>query len=197
MSSPQQRLPRDQRRNQLVAVARSVFATRGYRTTSMDMIAEAAGVSKPVLYQHFDSKQDLYLALIDSSAAHLDSRLAEALESTDDPEEQIRATYRAYFDFVVSHREEFVIIFNSDVYETKAEQRLRALRESAASRVVAALQNYARLSDDEARLLCRALIGTAEVVVKQLDSQHGVDVDSAVSLLTQMSWGGLKSFGER
>ena len=197
MSSPQQRLPRDQRRDQLVGVARSVFATRGYRPTSMDMIAEAAGVSKPVLYQHFDSKQDLYLALIDSSAALLDSRLAEALGSTTDPHEQIHATYRAYFDFVVSHREEFVIIFNSDVYEPKAEQKLRALRESSATRVVSALQNFARLTDDEAQLLCRALIGTAEVVVKQIDSQRGIDVDTAVELLTQMSWGGLRSFSER
>ncbi|TGD33007.1 TetR/AcrR family transcriptional regulator [Brevibacterium sp. S22] len=190
-------MPRDQRRDQLVGVARSVFATRGYRTTSMDMIAEAAGVSKPVLYQHFDSKQDLYLALIDSSAAHLDSRLAEALGSTTDPHEQIHATYRAYFDFAVSHHEEFVIIFNSDVYEPKAEQKLRALRESSATRVVSALQNFARLTDDEARLLCRALIGTAEVVVKQIDSQRGIDVDTAVELLTQMSWGGLRSFSER
>lgn len=163
----------------------------------MDMIAEAAGVSKPVLYQHFDSKQDLYLALIDSSAAHLDSRLAEALGSTTDPLEQIHATYRAYFDFVVSHREEFVIIFNSDVYEPKAEQKLRALRESSATRVVSALKNFARLGDDEAQLLCRALIGTAEVVVKQIDSQRGIDVDTAVALLTQMSWGGLRSFAER
>ena len=98
----------------------------------------------------------------------------------------------------VSHREEFVIIFNSDVYEPKAEQKLRALREeSPASRVVAALQDFARLRDDEARFLCRARIGTAQVVVKQLDSQRGIDVDSAVSLLTQMSWGGLKSFAER
>ncbi|HJE78710.1 MULTISPECIES: TetR/AcrR family transcriptional regulator [Brevibacterium] len=197
MSSPQQRLPRDQRRDQLVGVARSVFATRGYRTTSMDMIAEAAGVSKPVLYQHFDSKQDLYLALIDSSAAHLDSRLAEALGSTTDPHEQVHATYRAYFDFVVSHREEFVIIFNSDVYEPKAEQKLRALRESSATRVVSALQSFARLTDDEAQLLCRALIGTAEVVVKQIDSQRGIDADTAVELLTQMSWGGLRSFADR
>ena len=163
----------------------------------MDMIAEAAGVSKPVLYQHFDSKQDLYLALIDSSAALLDSRRAEALGSTTDPHEQVHATYRAYFDFVVSHREEFVIIFNSDVYEPKAEQKLRALRESSATRVVSALKNFARLSDDEAQLLCRALIGTAEVVVKQIDSQRGVDVDTAVELLTQMSWGGLRSFADR
>ncbi|MGO2035701.1 MAG: TetR/AcrR family transcriptional regulator [Brevibacterium sp.] len=197
MSSPQQRLPREQRRDQLVGVARSVFATRGYRTTSMDMIAESAGVSKPVLYQHFASKQDLYLALIDDSAAQLDSALASALESTTDPHEKVRATYRSYFDFVVSHREEFVILFNSDVYEPEAQQRIRNLRERSASRIVAALKDHAELADAEAALLCRTLIGTAEVVVKQLESAGDLDVEATVTLLTQMSWGGLQSFATK
>ena len=106
------RMPRRERRVQLLESALEVFVAQGYHAAAMDDIADRAGVSKPVLYQHFDSKQDLYLALIDSSAAHLDSRLAEALGSTNDPHEQVHATYRAYFDFVVSHREEFVIIFN-------------------------------------------------------------------------------------
>ena len=88
---------------------------------------------------------------------------------------------------MVSHREEFVIIFNSDVYEPKAEQKLRALRESSATRVVSALQSFARLTDDEAQLLCRALIGTAEVVVKQIDSQRGIDADTAVELGINLS----------
>ncbi|GAA1545017.1 TetR/AcrR family transcriptional regulator [Brevibacterium picturae] len=194
MSSLQQRLPREQRRDQLVGVARSVFATRGYRTTSMDTIAEAAGVSKPVLYQHFASKQDLYLALIDDSAAHLDTTLDAAIGSTTDPHEKVRATYRSYFKFVVSHREEFVILFNSDVYEPEAQDRIRSLRERSASRVMTALKSYTDLDDIQARLLCRTLIGTAEVVVKQLETTPQIDVDTAVTLLTQMSWGGLQSF---
>lgn len=197
MSSPQQRLPREQRRDQLVGVARSVFATRGYRTTSMDMIAEAAGVSKPVLYQHFASKHDLYLALIDASASHLDSAVETALNSTDDPREKVRSTFRSYFDFVVSHREEFVILFNSDVYEPAAQQRLRTLRNRSASHIVNALQSFTDLDDAQAGLLCRTLIGTAEVVVKQLESATEVDIDAAVSLLTQMSWGGLQSFATK
>ncbi|GAA1872755.1 TetR/AcrR family transcriptional regulator [Brevibacterium marinum] len=194
MSSPQQRLPREQRRDQLVGVALSVFATRGYRTTSMDTIAEAAGVSKPVLYQHFASKQDLYLALIDDSAAHLDSVLEAALGSTDDPHEQVRVTYRSYFEFVISHREEFIILFNSDVYEPEAQRRIRSLRDRSAFRIVAALQSFTDLNDTDAKLLCRTLIGTAEMIVKQLDSTKQLDFDAAVGLLTQMSWGGLQSF---
>lgn len=160
----------------------------------MDTIAEAAGVSKPVLYQHFASKQDLYLALIDDSAAHLDSALDAAIGSTNDPHEKVRATYRSYFEFVVSHGEEFVILFNSDVYEPEAQQRIRNLRERTASRVMSALKSYTDLDDIAARMLCRTLIGTAEVVVKQLETTPEIDVDTAVSLLTQMSWGGLQSF---
>ena len=187
-------MPREQRRDQLVGVARAVFAGRGYRTTSMDTIAEEAGVSKPVLYQHFASKQDLYLALIDDSAGHLAGRVEEALNSTNDPHERIRATYRAYFDFAISHREEFVILFNSDVYEPGAQARVRAMREGTVARIVSALQSFTDLDDAEADLLCRTLIGTAEVVIKQIESTQEIDITAAVDLLTQMSWGGLSSF---
>lgn len=187
-------MPREQRRDQLVGVARAVFAGRGYRTTSMDTIAEEAGVSKPVLYQHFASKQDLYLALIDDSAGHLAGRVEQALNSTTDPHERIRATYRAYFDFAISHREEFVILFNSDVYEPEAQERVRAMREGTVARIVSALQSFTDLDDAEADLLCRTLIGTAEVVIKQIESTQEIDIAAAVDLLTQMSWGGLSSF---
>lgn len=160
----------------------------------MDMIAEAAGVSKPVLYQHFESKQELYLALIDSSASHLDTAVQTALASATEPEEQIRATYSAYFNFVITHREEFVVLLNSDVYEPQAQARVRALRERSASHIVEALQRFTDLNDQDARLLCRTLIGTAEVVVKQVDSSGDLNIDETVDLLTQLSWGGLKSF---
>ncbi len=163
----------------------------------MDVIAEAAGVSKPVLYQHFASKQELYLALIDASATHLNSSVQSALESTTDPHERVRATYRAYFDFVISHREEFAILFNSDVYEPEAQARIRALREQSASHIVDALQSFTDLNDSEARLLCRTLIGTAEVVIKQIESSNDVDIDATVNLLTQLSWGGLQSFATK
>ena len=59
------RLPADERRDQLLDVALEVFATAGFHGASMNEIAEAAGVTKPVLYQHFDSKNDLFAALLD------------------------------------------------------------------------------------------------------------------------------------
>ena len=65
------RLPRDERRKQLLAAAQEVFVAKGYHAAAMDDIAERAGVSKPVLYQHFPGKLELYLALLDTQAEAL------------------------------------------------------------------------------------------------------------------------------
>ena len=77
------RLPADERRQQLLAVARELFARSGFHDTSMDDIAEAAGVTKPVLYQHFPSKRALYVELLDDTGRQLLDRLAEATEPRD------------------------------------------------------------------------------------------------------------------
>ena len=83
MGSRGTRLPRDQRRAQLLDAANEVFTSKGYHAAAMDDIADAAGVSKPVLYQHFPSKLDLYLALLDQSCDRLVEIVEEALGGED------------------------------------------------------------------------------------------------------------------
>src|SRR5690606_15493225 len=68
---PSARLPRAARREQLLATAQEVFVESGYHATSMDDIADRAGVSKPVLYQHFDGKLELYLGLLETQSDQL------------------------------------------------------------------------------------------------------------------------------
>ena len=109
------RMPKDQRRAQLLDAANTVFTTRGYHAAAMDDIAEAAGVSKPVLYQHFGSKLDLYLALLDRSCERLVEVVAEALASTDDNAERVTAAVGAFYDFVSSASGEFRFVFESDL----------------------------------------------------------------------------------
>ena len=75
------RLPRNERRRQLLDAALEVFVSQGYHAAAMDEIAERAGVSKPVLYQHFPGKLDLYLALLDDSAEQLVRIMSDALSS--------------------------------------------------------------------------------------------------------------------
>src|ERR687894_2638966 len=93
------RMPKDQRRAQLLDAANTVFTSRGYHAAAMDDIADVAGVSKPVLYQHFGSKLDLYLALLDRSCERLVEIVAQALASTEDNAERVTAAVGALYAF--------------------------------------------------------------------------------------------------
>src|SRR5579859_7602555 len=95
------RLTAEQRRQQLFAVALELFAQRGYRATTMDDIAEAAGVTKPLLYQHFSSKRSLYLELAHSVARDLLEAIAEATARAEGPRQQVELGFTAYFDLVL------------------------------------------------------------------------------------------------
>ena len=95
-----QRLPRSARRAQLLAAAQAAFVESGYHAAAMDDIAERAGVSKPVLYQHFPGKLELYLALLDERAGELEAAVRAALATTGTNKERVFATVAAYFEFV-------------------------------------------------------------------------------------------------
>src|SRR6266496_1434226 len=109
------RMPRSARRKQLLAAAREVFVAQGYHSAAMDDIADRAGVSKPVLYQHFPGKLDLYLALLDESARELVAIVRDALSSTTDNKQRVPATFRAFFDYVGTSGEAFRLVFESDL----------------------------------------------------------------------------------
>src|SRR3954449_3731388 len=97
------RLPAARRRRQLLDVALGVFAARGMHGTSMDDIAEAAGVTKPVLYQHFRSKRALFLELLDEVGQHLLTAITNATSTAATPREQVERGLTAYFQFVADH----------------------------------------------------------------------------------------------
>src|SRR6201992_287658 len=107
------RLPRRARRNQLLGAALAVFVAQGYHAAAMDDIAERAGVSKPVLYQHFPGKRDLYLALLDESAEALTDAVRGALDSTSDNKQRVGATFTAFFDFVADTDQAYRLVFES------------------------------------------------------------------------------------
>src|SRR5437660_11289710 len=104
------RLPKPARRRQLLAAAQEVFVAQGYHAAAMDEIAERAGVSKPVLYQHFPGKLELYLALLDEHAEGLVQRVREALASTPDNKLRVERTMAAFYDFVAGEGEAFRLV---------------------------------------------------------------------------------------
>ena len=109
------RLPRRERRAQLLDSALEVFVAQGYHAAAMDDIADRAGVSKPVLYQHFPGKLDLYLALLDASCDTIIANTRAALESTQDNKLRVEATMAVFYDYVASDTGAFKLVFESDL----------------------------------------------------------------------------------
>ncbi|MFM8328881.1 MAG: TetR/AcrR family transcriptional regulator, partial [Actinomycetales bacterium] len=122
------RLPRDERRAQLLTAALEIFTASGYHAASMDEIADRASVSKPVLYQHFPSKLDLYLAVLDLHIDSLVFAIQKAIASTRDNKNRVKATIDAYFGFIEGEGEAFRLLFERDMsIEPQVRERLERM----------------------------------------------------------------------
>ena len=190
------RLPRPARRRQLLGAAQEVFVAQGYHTAAMDEIAERAGVSKPVLYQHFPGKLELYLALLDESAQELVRIVREALSSTTDNKQRVPATFQAFFDFVSSSGEAFRLVFESDLSnEPAVRERLDRTMRDCAEMISQFIREDAGLRDDEARLLGMALVGMAQVSSRYwLSTDKAIPKDAAEQLLARLAWRGISGW---
>jgi AcrR family transcriptional regulator len=190
------RLPRPARRRQLLGAAQEVFVAQGYHAAAMDEIAERAGVSKPVLYQHFPGKLELYLALLDESADELVGIVREALSSTTDNKQRVPATFQAFFDFVSSSGEAFRLVFESDLSnEPAVRERLDRTMRDCAEMISQFIREDAGLQDDEARLLGMALVGMAQVSSRYwLSTDKAIPKDAAEQLLARLAWRGISGW---
>jgi AcrR family transcriptional regulator len=190
------RLPRPARRAQLLGAAREVFVAQGYHAAAMDEIAEAAGVSKPVLYQHFPGKLDLYLALLDDGIADLVAAVRRALSSTTDNDLRVTATMAAYFDFVADPAGAFRLVFESDLTsEPSVRARVERVLQECAELVSAVIAQDAGLSEAESHLLAVGLIGTAQVSARYwVQTGEQIPRDEAVRLVSTLSWRGISRF---
>ena len=190
------RLPRDARRAQLLIAARQVFVANGYYAASVDDIADAAHVSKPVVYQHFPGKLELYLALLDESAADMVQALRDALDSTHDNRRRVEATMLAYFAFVERDGGAFRLVFESDlVHEPAVRERVEAAQHECAALVSDVIAEDAGLSDEESMLLAVAMIGMAQVSARWWLRTHSeLERDAAAQVISQLSWRGISGF---
>ena len=187
------RLPKRKRREQLLTVAQDVFAANGYHATAMDEIAERAGVSKPVLYQHFPGKLDLYSALLDVHVDELVSAVKEALDSTTDNKQRVKNAVGAFYDFVNSETGAYRMVFESDLRGEPAVQAAvdRANR-APVDAITQTITSDAGLSEDKARLLASGLVGLSQVSARYwLDNHNSISRDEAVSLIATLAWRGI------
>jgi AcrR family transcriptional regulator len=186
------RLPAADRRRQLLVVALDVFAERGFHATSMNDIAEAAGVTKPVLYQHFGSKRELYLELLGDVGGRLLDEIEKATSSADGPRQQVEAGFVAYFRFVAERHNAFTLLFGSgarrDVEFADAVRRV----EDAIAEAIAGLID-ADLDPGHRRILAAGIVGVAEGTSRHWVA-NGLDLDPDVLArqVGELAWAGLR-----
>lgn len=179
-----------------MATAQEAFVESGYHATSMDEIAERAGVSKPVLYQHFNGKLELYLGLLETQSDLLISQLEAALASSEDNDERVAATVRAYFEFADAPNGAHRLLFETDLSSEPAVRDLleRPFRQCADAVAELIVQDTG-MPFASAQLLGVSLVGMAQACAQRWFSEgRQTPVEEAISLVSTVAWRGLGRF---
>ena len=187
------RLSATARREQLLDVALEVFARTGYHDTSMNDVAEAAGVTKPVLYQHFESKRELFQALLDAVGARMLNAIREGTAEANDGRTRTELGFRSYFRWVSADHDAFMLLYGGA--SRRDQEFSRAVRRVTNGMVQAIAPLIAADIDDEHRLtLAHALVGLAEGASRRLvERGQEFDPDQIARQVSDLAWAGLRS----
>lgn len=187
------RLPAAERRRQLIGVATSVFAEQGFHTTSMNDVAEAAGVTKPVLYQHFSSKRDLFLELLTDIGEQLRARIAKATADAPGPRQQIEAGFRAYFDFMEANTDAYRVLFGAGVRRDPEFASLtRAVEESIADAIAELIVVDGHPAEDRA-LIAHTIVGMTEAASRYwIDHDRDPPLEQLSEAVARLAWSGMR-----
>jgi AcrR family transcriptional regulator len=190
------RLSRSARRTQLLAAAKIVFVTQGYHAAAMDDIAVRAGVSKPVLYQHFPSKLELYLDLLGESAAEMVRLVRDALTASSDNRERVDNAVAAYFTFVADNDQAYRLIFESDLRgQAQVERIVERATDDCISAITDTITTDTGADVERARLLASGLVGLSQVSARYwLQQSPHVSRTEAIELLSTLMWRGISRF---
>ena len=190
------RMPRRERRIQLLESALEVFVAQGYHAAAMDDIAERAGVSKPVLYQHFPGKLDLYTALLDASCDDIIDNCRRALESTADNKLRVGAAMEAFYEYIAGHDGAFRLVFESDLTnEPAVRAAVDRVTSECAAMIAHVIHDDTGLPDAASNLLAVSLVGMAQVSARfWVTDAAGISQPDAVALVSGLAWRGIRGY---
>lgn len=192
-----QRLSATARREQILAVALEVFAKAGFHGCSMNDIAESAGVTKPVLYQHFDSKRDLYAALLEDVGNRLRTSIDKATADATDGKSTTELGFRAYFRWVADDHDSFRLLYGAG--SRRDEEFSDAVRKITAdsARAIAPLIAV-DIPESHRQTLAHALVGLAEGASRRLvEMGTDFDPDEVAAQVSALAWAGLRAVQPR
>jgi len=193
------RLTAEARRAQLLTVAREVFAEDGYHGAAMEKIAQRAGVTKPVLYQHFEGKKELYLALLDSDMARLLAQVSKAIEGADENHDRIRRGVTAYFNYIDANVDSFRLLFRETMgADPEFRESIDRFHDAAAGAMAAIISDEAGKPLELAELLARGVMGMAEAAATWwIDRKQEISKSELVNDLSELAWRGLAGLPRR
>ena len=198
-SLPQRsRLPRAERERQALEAAHALFAERGYARVTMDDVADAVGVTKPLLYKYFGNKERLYLACMEPAGELLTRTVMDAVTPTTTPADALRAGLLAFFEFLDTDRDAWRVLFDEtlpvsgEVAQRVAEYRDR-ITELVATAVLLQLPPSGRVMDrSEVEALSAAVLGAAEALGRWWLRGEAISARKAAELLISTIEPGLR-----
>jgi AcrR family transcriptional regulator len=203
--APRRRLPAEERRAAILDSALDVFARHGYHAASIDDIAQAAGVSKALIYEHFPSKRDLHAALLERTVGELFERLVESAATSEPGEVRLRAGVDAFLSFVEAKPQAFRMLFR-DAVEPGVAESMRRIGQQAAGAVAGliATEPRERRGDDaeeaEAIEMFGAMLsGAVQSLALWWDEHPKVPRERLVTRAMEFAWLGFERLraGER
>lgn len=189
--APRRRVGRAEREQQILDAAVAVFSERGFQNASMDAVAERVGVTKPVLYTHFGSKDGLLLACISRARAELLEVTSSAAAAADTPEEMLRRGTRAFFDHLERHEPEWALLYCESTVAGEALEGIRAQQTD----FIAALLAVQAPGTDPQQLAgwAQVIVGACERLAVWRGSARTVTSEQATEYLMDLAWTGLRS----
>lgn len=187
------RLPAAERRRQLLDSAEAVFAAEGFHGASMNDVATHAGVTKPVLYQHFDNKHDLYRELLVDVGERMRTAVVAAATSVDGPRAQVEQGFAAYFSWVAANTAGYAVLFSGETRREPDFAAEVARVESDIADTIAELIVVDGLPPERRRLLAYGIVGIAETTARHwLGTGGDLSADDLASQVTTLAWAGLR-----
>jgi AcrR family transcriptional regulator len=193
------RLPRDQRRQTLLSAAREVLMERGYGELTMARVAQKAGVSKTLVYDHFAHRRELYLAVLAEERVRLVQRLAPAL-AYGDRATRVRSGVEAFLALVDEYGDGYPRLFRNPIaHDPELAAELRRMRDGVAELVAGIIAGDAGVPIETVLLPAHGIVGTMEAAADWLTRTPPAErptTPQAVELLSRLIWQGLEGVGE-
>jgi AcrR family transcriptional regulator len=194
--APRRRMAASDRRLAILEAARAAFADGGFHQTSLDAVAERAGVSKALIYEHFDSKRELYLAMLEMHVEELVERVSAAVTAADQPEERMRAGLEAFFAFVEERRGAWRIMFRNPG-DPDVAVYMERLRDGVAAVVAALMSEEAEQAFPDVpereriiQMVAQQMVGAMQALADWWDLHREIPREQVIQGAMDFAWSG-------